>query len=202
MSANIATITNRCILRLYNNGSPNKATLSSLRTSNSVISKKATTVWPLLFELMPERQLSRNGKPTYAEIAVFTSLRAYAIYQQGQENPVFVDIFDKDSDYNSARLFRVLSKLRLDEKIREGLDRRVKAVLASSNIDFVCRSLIHLIDILKSNQKAAKIDFAHLALDLYDYQFGYENARRICLRWGQDYFYLNDKVQGNEGVQK
>lgn len=195
MSPNIATIANRCILRLYNDGSLNKAALSSLRTSNSVVSKKATAIWPLLFELMPERLLSKNGKPTYGEIAIFTSLRAYAVYQQGKENPAFVDIFRRDYDYNSARLFRVLSRLRQDETIREALDRRVEAVLASSNIDFVCRSLIHLIDILKSNQNITKIDFAHLALDLYGYQFSYEGARRISLRWGQEYFYVNEKVQ-------
>ena len=85
----IARITNNIIeSKLYDNGNFNRGALASLRGSNSLLSKKATAVMPIMLSELPKNDLSIDGTPTYAENAVFTALRCYAIYQQGNNHYV------------------------------------------------------------------------------------------------------------------
>ena len=86
---NISKITNNIIEnRLYDNGNFDKGALASLRGSNSLLSKKATAVMLIMLSELPKNSLSVDGTPTYAENAVFTALRCYAIYQQGNDHYV------------------------------------------------------------------------------------------------------------------
>lgn len=179
---NISKITNNIIEnRLYDNGNFDKGALASLRGSNSLLSKKATAVMPIMLSKLPKNSLSVDGTPTYAENAVFTALRCYAIYQQGNDHYV--------NGSSSKSIFEALAQLSQNDDLRDALDRRMSILLGSTNFNGVSNSIIHLLQILKSHDRNQTLNFASLAQDLYNFQFSFENARKVCLRWGRQYYW-------------
>ena len=194
MNNEVRRATARIINELWNNGNPNKAALAGLRNSQTINSRQAVSVWPLMFSAMEQSSLSRNGRPTKEEKAIFTALRCFAVYQQGN------DTLMASSSDNNVNGQVTLSRLRKDDHVRNSLDRRVQAMLVTNNFDAVTNSLAHLTPILKGQGGKQPIDFADLAQDLYNYQghFGTSNgARRIALKWGQQYFWFNEQKQTN-----
>jgi CRISPR system Cascade subunit CasB len=128
--------------------------------------------------------------PNRQEIAVFTALRCYAVFEQGNDN-------ERDREYineSSSSLFENLSFLRKDERLREALDRRVQAVLSSTNFESVSRSVVGLTKLVKANNAQASLNYPDLANDLYNFQFGYESSRKVAIKWGREYFSFNDQV--------
>ncbi|AZN76156.1 CRISPR-associated protein CasB [Lactobacillus acidophilus] len=182
---NIAKITNSIIEdKLYDNGRFDKGALANLRGSRSLLSKKATAVMPIILSELPKNDLSVDGTPTYAENAVFMALRCYAIYQQGNDHYV-----NGSSSDSSKSIFEALAKLSQTDDLRDALDRRMSILLGSTNFNSVSNSIIHLLQILKSHDRNQTLNFALLSRDLYDFQFSSENARKVCLRWGRQYYW-------------
>lgn len=197
MKIDINKKTTDIINELWNHGDPNKAALAGLRSSQSINSRQAVVVWPLMLAEMDRQDLSSDGKPRPEEIAIFTALRCFALYQQGKGNCLLAS-----SSYDS-QFMNVLAKLRQDEQVRPALDRRVQSLLITNNIDSVVNSLIHLVSIVKARGSEAPVNFAGLAQDLYDFQFNFgtmSGARRVALRWGRQY-YWND-AKHNESKEK
>lgn len=178
----------KILWQLYGDGKMNKAVLASARHANSVLSPQAQAVWPAMIAELPQSLLSRDGKPTYAETAVYAAIRLYAIHQQGTDTCVYAPAFSRDGDATGMPLFSALAHLRQNETTRVALDRRVQPLLATTNIESVIQSLSHLVAILKANQRAFQIDYARLGQDLYYFQMNYELANQIRLLWGQQYF--------------
>lgn len=192
---NIERNTNKIIKKLHERGGNDKAILSALRRSNSILSRQATIVWPLLFEYIKEKDIfGENSKQTVSERAIFTALRCYSVFEQGND-------IERDREYdseNAQSLFRNLSFLRKDEHFREALDRRVQSVLSTTNIEAVARSVVSLTKIIKANNPATKINYPELANDLYNFQLGFEAARKVAIKWGREYFWLNDEINSKE----
>ena len=187
--AHVSKAITAIVYRLYNNGDFDKAALAKLRTANSILSRDATAIWPLIFEKIEDKQdLSQSGEPSYAENAIFTALKAYAIYQQGTDENVFMH----SSDYKeNISLFKALASLRNNPDFTNSLDRRIGNVLTGPNYQSIENSITHLIKILKAQNRHPKIDFSQLGEDLYRYQFSSESARQVTLKWGQDYYWIN-----------
>lgn len=187
--------TNKIIKKLHEREGNDKAILSALRRSNSILSRQATIVWPLLFEYIKEKDtFGENSRQTTSERAIFTALRCYAVFEQGND-------VERDREYdneNAMSLFRSLSFLRKDEQLREALDRRVRAVLSTTNAEVVTRSLVSLTKIIKANNPAASINYPELANDIYNFQLGFEPARKVAIKWGREYFWINDNKESNE----
>lgn len=144
------------------------------------------------FSVVPK--LSTNGKPTKLETAVYTALHCYAAFQQGNDSFVFGQIprsKDKEeSGENGVSLFTALRKMKInDSNEKKALDRRVTALLATTNISSATNSINHLVSILKGKKMGEKIDFAQLAEDLYNFQWSTKNARFVALKWGKDYYW-------------
>lgn len=197
MKIDINKKTTDIINELWNYGDPNKAALAGLRSSHSINSRQAVVAWPLMLGEMDKNNLSNDGTPRPAEIAIFTALRCFALYQQGKGNRLLAS-----SSYESE-LMNALAKLRQDTQLRPALDRRVQSILITNNINSVVNSLTHLISILKARGGETPVNFARLAQDLYDFQFTFgtmSGARRVALRWGRQY-YWNDAKQ-NESKEK
>lgn len=195
----IRSATQEIIKCLYNNGDLNLGALASLRNSNSITSRKAVNVMPILLSKISEHSLSKDGIPTYDENAIFTALRCYAIYQQGNRDTCVYAPFKKERDKkeeNGIRFCSALANLRQDENIREALDRRMQVLLTANNFSSVNNTVIRLLQILKGHTRLLKIDFADLAGDLYIMQFSNESARKICLKWGEQYYWT--KVDNEE----
>ena len=191
MNYEVRKATALIINELWNNGNPSKAALAGLRNSQTINSRQAVTVWPLMFAVMDQNSLSRNGRPTREEKAIFTSLRCFAVYQQGSDT-----LLASSSNSKGEQLMVALSRLRQDDHVQNALDRRVQAMLVTNNFDVVTNSLAHLTPIMKGEGGKQPIDFADLAQDLYNYQshFGTSSgARRVALKWGQQYFWFNQQ---------
>ncbi len=102
-------------------------------------------------------KLSTNGKPTKLETAVYTALHCYAAFQQGNDSFVFGQIprsKDKEeSGENGVSLFTALKKMKInDSNEKKALDRRVTALLATTNISSATNSINHLVSILKERK--------------------------------------------------
>lgn len=193
MSHEIARCTAQIIHRLYNHGSLDKPVLAGIRDATNFNSQRAQVIWPLMLASLDKHWLSQDGYPTKAEIAVYAAVRFYAIHQQGNEQCVYAVRYasrQKNNDKSAlgVSLFKSLAKLHLQDDARKPLDRRVKALLGTTNINSAINAMTYLIKILKKNDTNTKIDYAELAEDLYWYQFDYEQANRTRLQWGQQYY--------------
>lgn len=181
-------VTDKVIRSLWRDGSPNKAALSGARRAASLLNRQAQSVWPVMMVNLDKEMLSHDGNPTYAETALYAAIRFYAIHQQGQAQFVYGSVYEDDKE-KGVRLFKALARLRSQPDRQDALDRRVKALLATSNVTSMIQSLSHLISILKAANPTIKIDYALLAQDLYDAQFGVSIANQVHLRWGQQYYW-------------
>lgn len=196
MTNEIARSTRQIILRLYNDGNENKGVLASLRTAPKLTSPRAQNIWPVMLGSIPETMLSRDGQPTRAEKSIYAAVRLYAIHQQAQSMFVYDQVAWKNQDENNKKelqgknLFSALALIRANPDYKDALDRRVQAVLASTNIDTVFDALGHLVSMLKSRSAGIQVDYGQLAQDFYQFQFGYTAANRVRLRWGQQYFFV------------
>lgn len=199
MTFEISKTTDLIIHRLYGAGNQDKASLAALRGAMSLSSPRAQKAWPVLIDNLDEKMLSRNGQPTYAEIAIFTAVHFYAIHQMSEANCVYGRYSKDATDDSGVPLFRALNTLRQNEGTKEALDRRVQALLGTTNVDSVIHGAAQLVRILKSNKKLQKVDYAQLAQDLYWFQMSYEQANRIRLKWGQQYFWTKTKKTVTEG---
>lgn len=204
MKNSIINAVSKMLINLYANGSPNKRILASVRHANSVSSPQAQPIWPILMAELEYDDLSHNGEPTYAEKAAYTAIRLYAIHQQGNDKFVYSNSKSKRNEQpEGLTLFSVLAKLRGNTDAKIALDRRVKALLATTNVDSVINSLTHLVAIIKQQKLIVPVDYARLAQDLYYFQMSYEYANQIRLNWGRQYFYetSNNKQAKDEGVK-
>ncbi|WDF83245.1 type I-E CRISPR-associated protein Cse2/CasB [Lacticaseibacillus pabuli] len=198
--SDIRKSTSSVINALYGNGHPDRLILASLRGTSSITSPRAQAVWPVLMAHLDDRDLSKNGQPTPAEIAVFTAVRLYAIHQQKNDDDdnAYASRWNKEKP--GMTLFGVLAQMRRDPDKQVALDRRVAPLLATTNITSLINSLTHLVDMVKANNRKFKIDYAELANQLYWFQQSYEQANRVRLQWGQDYYRTVKEPGTNEGM--
>ncbi|KRK14789.1 CRISPR-associated protein [Lacticaseibacillus casei DSM 20011 = JCM 1134 = ATCC 393] len=96
-------------------------------------------------------------------------------------------------------MFKALSMLRTRADSKTAIDRRVRQALALTNYEAVVNALGSLIGIVKATKLPLKLDYAQLAEDLYWFQMSYEQASRVRLRWGQDYY---GTVSANERTEQ
>lgn len=201
MAFEIEKATERIIRQLYNNGDTDKASLSALRSATTIDGYRAQKVWPVFLSNLDEKWLSKNGKATREETAIFAAVRMYALHQQASDFCVFSrrNYSDKkDDEKNGRELFESLNWLKQGTDSHEALDRRVQALLGTNNYNAVIDQLVHLMQIIKSKKTGIQIDYARLAGDLYKFQFGYRQANEVRLRWGEQYYRTFKKLDTNQ----
>lgn len=181
----VYSATTDIIYSIFNPVRPNKAVLAALRKSNSILDYSAEPVKAVMFQKLDPRFLSPDGTPTYAQNAIFIALKAFAIFQQGQKTLVQGSVFKKEG----LPLFTVFGKVRIQTlKSKVALDRRVDITLATQNFKTMCVEMFSVEKIVKAQKFKFKVDFGLLASDLYKMQFDQASARKIALKWGQQYF--------------
>ncbi|WP_236160665.1 type I-E CRISPR-associated protein Cse2/CasB, partial [Lactobacillus delbrueckii] len=161
MAFEIEKATERIIRQLYNNGDTDKASLSALRSAATIDGYRAQKVWPVFLSNLDEQWLSKNGKATREEAAIFAAVRMYALHQQASDSCVFGrrNYSDKkDEETNSRELFEALNWLKQGTDSHEALDRRVQALLGTNNYNAVIDQLVHLMQIIKSKKTGIQID--------------------------------------------
>lgn len=200
MKNKIQKVTASIIRQLYNHGNLNKGVLASVRHATVLNSPQAQALWPIMMAELDDEMLSRDGRPTAAEVAVYTAVRFYAIQQQGSEVLVYGPANSQaDDTENGIPLFQALAKLRRNEETRVALDRCMQPLLATTNVASAINALTHLVSMLKATNQQQKIDYARLAQDLYWLQQSYERASQVRLQWGQQYYRPQDATEKPEG---
>lgn len=169
------------IQEIYRQGNPNRGMLSNLRRSATITDLRDQDVLQVFMRHLDKEQLSKDGKPTIVETAIYTAVHFYAIYQSGQDQPLYANSRGKKPGIQLLEAFAALKKHEVNS--------HVGALLQANNIAHVINEFSYVIRQFKSGDQMTKIDFAQLAQDFCDFQRDYKHAGWVRLRWGQLYFY-------------
>lgn len=185
----------RIITAIQADAKPDKGALAALRTSKSITDPGATVVWPYILANLDEQDLSRTGTPTREEIAVYTAIRLYAIYQQGVEQLLYTPYYKRNDGDKTLTLFQAMAGIQNAGDDATALRRQITQVLATTNFETTINSLTRLVGVLKGKKTGAVVDFAQLAEDIFWYQTGYKSANKVRLQWGQDFYRSFDQLE-------
>lgn len=166
--------------------SGSKAHLAQLRRGIGKKPGELPELWGMFLKNMPEELMEKNGKPSYAEWAIYTALTLFALHQQGHSEPMNIE-------GEANRLGRATRRLIQNEDDEENVRMKLSVVARSDDMTEVSYHLKTIVKLMESND--IKLDYVDLAKDLYWFQFE-EYADRIRLKWGQD-FYRSIKMNDN-----
>lgn len=188
-SKEIYLITNRIILQIWRNGSPDPAVANRLRTATSINDRDAMLVWPYIFQNFDKQDLSNTRQPTHQETAIFTALHTWSIYQHSTSKLLHrISTKENQSHPFDRKFMHVINNLRNSSNQTKAFDRRVQPILNATDINTVTNSLFRLIEIVKAQSSTLyPIDFSSMAVDLYQLQNPYQKDN-IILNWGRQYF--------------
>ena len=156
-----------------------RAHLAQLRRGIGRIPGDAPEIWGILFADMPEEMMSRNGKPTKEEWAVYTALTLYALHQQSR------DVREENMHRRNIRLGQAVAGLVKSEDDRERVARRFNAFATASDMQEAAYHLRGLIQLLRAAN--IPLDYVRLAQELYRFQDP-DEAPKVRLAWGQDFY--------------
>lgn len=193
----IRKITEKKINNLLADGPWSRAALAKLRRGIGKHPGELPELFEIVFSDLPEELYGVNGKPSYAEWAIFTALTLFSLHQQGKEKPM-CETGEKDNRKNGNSLGAAVGLLVKKDREREiAVKRRFDTVCTSADFSELSYHARGLIQLLKAND--ITLDYPRFAEDLYYYQFE-EIRNRIRLRWGEDYYRVsqNNKENGGE----
>mgnify|MGYP004484132873 FL=1 len=156
-----------------------RAHLAQLRRGIGRIPGDAPEIWGILFADMPEEMMSRNGKPTKEEWAVYTALTLYALHQQSR------DVREENMHRRNIRLGQAVAGLVKSEDDRERVARRFNAFATAGDMQEAAYHLRGLIQLLRAAN--IPLDYVRLAQELYLFQDP-DEAPKVRLKWGQDFY--------------
>lgn len=156
-----------------------RAHLAQLRRGIGRIPGDAPEIWGILFADMPEEMMSRNGKPTKEEWAVYTALTLYALHQQSR------DVREENMHRRNIRLGQAVAGLVKSEDDRERVARRFNAFATAGDMQEAAYHLRGLIQLLRAAN--IPLDYVRLAQELYRFQDP-DEAPKVRLAWGQDFY--------------
>ena len=162
----------RTIITAIETSPQKRAILASLRLSQDILDPHLTQAYPVIFKYLTDNQLSTSGKPTYAENAVFTALKLYAINQSDF------------NEQNAKPFFKGLNIYR-----NESLDTRFANLQSLTEYASISNTLVNLMHQFKGTKG---IDFPQLGQDVYALQFSYDSLRQVMFKWAQDYYTVNN----------
>lgn len=167
--------------------SGSKAHLAQLRRGVGKVPGELPELWGMFLRDLPEELMGKDGKPSYAEWAVYTTLTLFALHQQGHAQPMNAE----GEDNHLGRAMRKLVQNDEEENVRMKLSIAARSDDAAE-LSYHLKTLIKLLA-----GSDIKLDYVDLAKDLYWFQFE-KSADRIRLKWGQD-FYRSAKSNDNGG---
>ena len=163
-----------------------KARLAQLRRGVGKEPGELPELWGIFLMNMPEGLMGKNGRPSYAERAIYTALTLFAFHQQGHAN-----LMNAEGEEN--RLGRAVRKLVKNGEEEENI--RLKFSISAKSDDMAELSYHFKTMVKLLADSDIKLDYVDLAKDLYWFQFD-EYADRVRLKWGQD-FYRKIKQEEN-----
>ncbi len=170
-----------------------KADLANLRKGVGKIPGDDPLLWGTFLGNMPEGMYGKNGKPSYAEWAVYTALTLFALHQQGK------DIRGECMYQEGSRFGKAMAGLigNFDED-GDRVTKRFNMVATSSDMEEMAYHLRGVVQLLRG--KGIPLDYPDLAGDLYSFQFP-DRQERVRLKWGQDFYRVinnQDRMKGEQ----
>lgn len=167
--------------------SSGKAVLANLRNSIGKPLSESISIWPLMFENLPEEFLSQGASLSKKEIAILTALQLYALYRQGKKAAVSQGM--KEQETKETRRNNIgysLKALRAGDHTT-AMDRRFNALITAATYEELIHHLRQMTNLLKAKSSGeAEIDFGKLAQDLYGFLIGKDES--IRLNWARAYY--------------
>ena len=166
-----------------------KAQLAQLRRGVGKRPGELPELWGIFLRNMPEELMGKEGRPSYADWAIYTALTLFALHQQGHSEPMH-------AEGEENRLGRAVKKLAHGEEEEENVRRKFSITARSDDMEELSYHLKTLVRMLGSND--IKLDYEDLAKDLYRFQFE-NDADQVRLKWGQDFYrFVGTKDRGEE----
>lgn len=160
-----------------------KAHLAQLRRGIGKKPGELPELWGSFLSGLSEEMMSKNNEPSYAEWAIYTALTLFSLHQQGHSEPMHAE--GEENHFG-----RAVRKLVHSEDDEENVRKKLSIAACSDDITELSYHLKTIVKLLESND--IKLDYVDLAKDLHDFQFE-KNVDKIRLKWGQDFYYNNDK---------
>ncbi len=175
------------LLREKNTGG-GKAALANLRRGVGKIPGEIPELWGIFLERIPEKWMRLDGIPSREEWAVYISLTMFALHQQGNERPMYLE---------GETLGKAIRRL-VDNTLEGDEDRvlrRFNPLVTATDMTEASYHLRGLIQLLRS--KEIPLDYGKLADDLVSFQI-LDRKKQVQLRWGQDFYRIFHKEEGEE----
>lgn len=177
-------------------GTPSgKAILAKLRQTVNQPLSRTITIWPILFENIPNDLIGTNSQLTVFEKVLLTTCQLLAIQQQGRTDSVLL-IVNEGKYKNIGYSLKVLRR----EQSSTAVDRRFNAMVTASTYEELLNHLRHLIQLVKLKDPKARINYVGLAGDLYSFCIGYDEDVRLS--WAKEYYRVSSNKEGEKNNEK
>ena len=149
----------------------------------------------ILLEDLPEKMMSKNNEPSYAEWAIYTSLTLFAVHQQSPDQDrklMHQSCRDEKTKElkRENRLGGAIAQLIHDENDVKRITNRFIIMASSNDMEGLSHYLRQMIRLLR--QSGIPLDYVDLASDLYSFQFQ-ESKSNVKLKWGEDFYSIRNK---------
>lgn len=171
-----------------------KAMLANLRRGVGREPGELPQLFGILLDDMPEKFWSKSGAVTKEEWVCYTALTLYALHQQGYDTGSQPMHTDENMSLGKA-MYKLASSYDGDANGEQRIVQKLRVLATSVNQRELAHHLRGIVQLLKSN--GICLNYKRLAGDLYEMQFS-EGRRKVCLRWGQDFYGGRDKKEVHE----
>ena len=169
-----------------------RAELAELRHGIGHAPGEIPALWGAFLTDLPEEFYRDSGEASPVEWAVYIALTMFALAQQGH---------DYKSDWMHAKDVHFGTAVRklapVNDDSNDDLKRvrnRFNKIATASDMRELAHHLRGMINLLSGND--IKLDYADLAVDLYEYNYS-EGRTNVRLKWGRD-FYRTIKEENTE----
>lgn len=171
-----------------------KAMLANLRRGVGREPGELPQLFGILLDDMPEKFWSKSGAVTKEEWVCYTVLTLYALHQQGYDTGSQPMHTDENMNLGKA-MYKLAASYDGDANGEQRSVQKLRMLATSVDQRELTHHLRGIVHLLKSN--GICLNYKRLAGDLYEMQFS-EGRRKVCLRWGQDFYGGRDKKEVHE----
>lgn len=174
--------------------SSGKAMLANLRRGVGREPGELPQLFGILLSDMPEDFWSKSGTATKEEWVCYTALTLYALHQQGYDAKSQHMHTDEGVSLGKA-MYKLAASYDGDPNAEQRVVQKMRILATSADVKELSHHLRGIVQLLKAN--GISLNYKRLSGDLYEMQFP-DGKRKVCLRWGQDFYGGRDKKDNQE----
>ena len=174
--------------------SSGKAMLANLRRGVGREPGELPQLFGILLSDMPEDFWSKSGTATKEEWVCYTAPTLYALHQQGYDAKSQHMHTDEGVSLGKA-MYKLAASYDGDPNAEQRVVQKMRILATSADVKELSHHLRGIVQLLKAN--GISLNYKRLSGDLYEMQFP-DGKRKVCLRWGQDFYGGRDKKDNQE----